>query len=177
MEIKVRKGTRDDIARLAELYDEINDYLATTENYPGWRKGIYPTQEDAEHGVEEECLYVATYGDDIVGSVILRHKPEPAYRTVTWQVECTDDEIWVIYTFVVSPRYMGCKVGQCMIQYAQEQGKALGLKSLRLDVVDKNIPAIRLYEKMGFTYIGTVSLGLECCGLDWFKLYEKVLID
>lgn len=177
MEIKVRKGTKEDIAKLAALYDEVNDYLASTVNYPGWKKGVYPTQEDAEQGINEDCLYVATYHDEIIGSAILRHKPEPVYRTVTWQVDCTDEEIWVIYTLVVSPRYMKNQVGQCILQYAQEQGKELGLKALRLDVAENNVPAIKLYEKMGFRYIGTVSLGLECYGLDWFKLYEKVLSD
>ena len=27
----------------------------------------------------------------------------------------------------------------------------------------------------GFRYAGTVSLGLEDIGLDWFRLYEKML--
>ena len=175
MEIKVRKGTNEDINQLAELYDEVNDYLASTVNYPGWKKDIYPTKEDAEQGINEDCLYVATYHEEIVGSVILRHQPEPAYKTVTWPIDYTDEEIWVIYTFVVSPKYMGNQVGQQILQYVQEQGKELGLKALRLDVTENNTPAIKLYEKMGFKYIATVSLGLESYGLDWFKLYEKGL--
>ena len=49
------------------------------------------------------------------------------------------------------------------------------LKALRLDVYEGNLPAIRLYESAGFRYAGTVSLGLEDIGLDWFRLYEKML--
>nr|WP_321480069.1 hypothetical protein [uncultured Bacteroides sp.] len=38
-----------------------------------------------------------------------------------------------------------------------------------------NYPAISLYEKYGFEYMGTVDLGLGQYGLDWFKVYEKVI--
>ncbi len=48
-------------------------------------------------------------------------------------------------------------------------------KSIRLDVYEGNIPAIRLYEKCGFEYVNTVDLGLGNYGLKWFKLYEKLL--
>jgi RimJ/RimL family protein N-acetyltransferase len=46
-----------------------------------------------------------------------------------------------------------------------------------LDVYEGNIPAISLYEKYGFKYIDTVDLGLGNYGLDWFRLYEKLLCD
>ena len=49
------------------------------------------------------------------------------------------------------------------------------VKSIRLDVYERNIPAIRLYEKCGFKYIDTVDLGLRDYGLNWFKLYEKLI--
>ena len=49
------------------------------------------------------------------------------------------------------------------------------VKSIRLDVYEGNIPAIKLYEKCGFKYIDTVDLGLGNRGLDWFKLYEKLI--
>ena len=97
--IEITLATEDDIQEIGALYDALNDYLAEHENYPGWRKGIYPTDEDAATGVEV----------------------------------------------------------------------------LRLDVTEKNVPAISLYEQYGFSYIDTVDLGLEEFGLKWFKLYEKLL--
>lgn len=56
---------------MEKLYDELNDYLAATTNYPGWIKGVYPVREDAVAGVNDETLYVARYDGRIVGSVIL----------------------------------------------------------------------------------------------------------
>lgn len=175
MKIEIRLGTQKDIDSIANLYDDINDYLDSTTNYPGWKKGIYPTRQDAIAGVEEEALYVAMIQDDIVGSFILRHKPEKAYMTATWQADLAYENVWVIYTFVVSPDYLQHGVGQKMLEYAVLHGRSKNIKALRLDVYEKNKPAISLYEKCGFQYIDTVSLGLEEYGLDWFQLYEKLL--
>jgi len=44
-----------------------------------------------------------------------------------------------------------------------------------LDVYEGNIPAIKLYEKCGFKYMDTVDLGLGRYGLNWFRLYERML--
>lgn len=80
-----------------------------------------------------------------------------------------------IYTFTVSPRWRGKGVGRAMLAFAARYGAERGVKALRLDVYEGNLPAIRLYESAGFRYAGIVSLGLEEFGLDWFRLYEKML--
>ena len=62
-----------------------------------------------------------------------------------------------------------------MLAFAERLAAAQGKKALRLDVYEKNTPAMRLYEKCGFRYIATVDLGYSNHGLKWFKLYEKLL--
>ena len=62
-----------------------------------------------------------------------------------------------------------------MLEFATQYAIDMKMKALRLDVYEKNLPAISLYEKSGYQYIDTVSLGLEKHGLDWFRLYEKLL--
>ena len=66
-------------------------------------------------------------------------------------------------------------VGRALMDYSFEQAQQSGIKSIRLDVYENNLPAIYLYEKCGFEYIDTVDLGLGNYGLNWFKLYEKVV--
>lgn len=96
------------------------------ENYPGWKKGIYPAREDAQGAFDEGNLFVVEKDKKIVGTFVLRHKAE-------------------------------------------------GAISIRLDVVKGNTPAEKLYQKNGYQFIGTVSLGHEKFGLPWFNLYEKIL--
>lgn len=175
MGIEIRLGTEKDLDVLEKLYDNLNEYLEATTNYPGWKKGIYPVREDAAKGINEGCLYVATQKNEIVGAMILRHKSEPAYSSVTWQMKLEDNQVLALYTFVVNPNYLHQGIGKEMLEFASQHALNMKVKALRLDVYEKNIPAIRLYEKCGYQYIDTVSLGLEEYGLNWFKLYEKLI--
>ncbi|MDF2512375.1 MAG: acetyltransferase [Herbinix sp.] len=175
MNITIRLGTENDIDELEQLYNNLNDHLAATTNYPGWKKGIYPARKDAEAGISEGCLYVSVSSNKIIGSIILRHKPEPAYLPVKWMKDLSYDQVLVIYTLVVHPDYLGKGIGCELLNFASRLGEQSTNKSLRLDVYENNLPAICLYEKCGFQYIDTVDLGLAEYNLHWFKLYEKLL--
>ena len=85
MDLCIRKGTMNDIDELSKLYDDINDFLAENTNYPGWKKGIYPTGADAAEGIREDSLFVAVKDNSIVGSLILRNKPEEGYYKASWK--------------------------------------------------------------------------------------------
>lgn len=174
--LTIEPGTESDIEELAQLYDDLNDFLASNTNYPGWIKGVYPVRENAVKGIAEQTLHVAREpGGRIAGSLILNHHPEPAYHQVTWGIEADYADIGVIHTFVVHPGYLQAGVGTALMEFATLHSTGRGLKAIRLDVYENNHPAIRLYEKMGYTYVDTVDLGLGRYGLDWFKLYEKLL--
>ncbi|MFT8351843.1 GNAT family N-acetyltransferase [Clostridium saccharoperbutylacetonicum] len=175
MDITIELGKKSDINELEQLYNDINDYLAKGINYPGWRKDIYPVRENAVNGVEANNLYVAKHNRKIAGTIILSHEPEPAYDEVTWGIEADYSEIFVIHTFVVHPDYLKRGVGKRLMDFSIEHRIKAKAKAIRLDVYENNTPAIHLYEKCGFTYIDKVDLGYREYGLEWFKLYEKLL--
>lgn len=62
-----------------------------------------------------------------------------------------------------------------VMEYIIDLAEKESMKASRLDVYEKNIPAIRLYEKHGFQYIDTVDLGYSQYGLDRFRLYQYIL--
>lgn len=175
MNINFELGREKDIDELERLYNDLNDYLSEGVNYPGWKKRIYPVRQDAIDGIKEESLYVARYNGKIIGSVILRHKPEAAYSKVKWEFESDYSDVFVIYTFAVHPQFLKCGVGKALMDFAIKHSIKAQAKSIRLDVYEGNTPAIKLYEKCGFKYVDTVDLGLGSYGLKWFRLYEKML--
>ena len=176
MNITIEKGTKFDIEKIVQLYDDLNDFLESGINYPGWIKGIYPNREDAEAGVAKGTLYVAKIAEEIVGSIILNHGPEPAYSKADWKDKNVDySGIFVIHTFAVHPSHLKNGIGMELMNFANCHAIHEGATSIRLDVYENNAPAIRLYEKCGFEYVDTVDLGLGRYGLHHFKLYEKVL--
>lgn len=171
----IRKGTLADVEELAALYDALNDHLAATVNHAGWRKGVYPVRENALRAAEEGTLFVDMADGKIAGSVILSHEPEEAYHEATWLISAEYQDVIVIHTLVVHPGYHKRGIGRELVKFALSYAREQGQKSVRLDVYEKNLPAIALYEKCGFQYIDKVDLGLGCYGLDYFLLYESLL--
>ena len=173
MKINMRKARYDDIDAVAQLYDDLNDYLHRSINYPGWIKGIYPTKKEAVHFYESNTLYIAEAHSTIVGSLALTHEPEP--ENENWFIQAGDTEIFVIHVFVVHPNFIRQGIGSAMLQFAHEQAKLNDIKSIRLDVYENNLAAIKTYEKNGYRFVDKVDIGLGKYGLDLFCLYEKVI--
>lgn len=171
----IRKGTFQDVAELAALYDELNDHLAASVNHPGWRKGIYPVREDAASAAEDGTLFVYMVDGRIAGSIILNHAPERGYAEAGWGIQAEEGEVIVIHTLAVHPAYLKRGIGYDLVQFALTYAKAQGQKAVRLDVYEHNQPAIRLYKACGFRYIDKVDLGYGGYGLEYFDLYEYVL--
>lgn len=174
-EIRIRQGVREDVPELVRLYDETTEHLESHVNYPGWKKGVYPGRAEAEEGTGQGTLYVAEAGGTIIGTIILNDKQVPAYDAAPWSVEAEPDEVMVIHTFLVHPDYRRWGAGRLLMEFAERQALKEGKKTLRLDVYEKNEPAVRLYEGLGYRYVSTVDLGLGARGLPWFKLYEKTV--
>jgi len=169
---KINMGTMDDLDVLEEIYNKLNDFLQQGINYPGWLKGIYPVRETAKAGILEKSLFTLKAGDRIAGSLILNHEQEEAYNQVCWGMEANESQVIVIHTLVVNPDFMKQGIAQRLMNFAKEYAKQKNAKAIRLDVAIQNQPAISLYEKCGYTFVGTVDLGLEYEHLKWFKLYE-----
>ena len=51
---------------------------------------------------------------------------------------------------VVDPAYRRCGVGEALVRHIVAVARALGLSRLELNALNDNIPARRLYEKIGF---------------------------
>lgn len=173
--MQIRKGTEKDIEEVSALYDAVNDYLESHTNYPGWRKGVYPIREDAAQGIAENNLFVAEAEGQIAGTFILRHRPGEAYALADWGNRLDYSEILVLYTFAVHPRFLRRGIGKQLMEFILAHAAREKIKAVRLDVYEKNTPAIRLYEQMGFQYVDTVDLGYGMYGLDRFRLYQRVL--
>lgn len=175
MTITIEKGTQSDIKELGCLYDTVCSHLERNINYPGWKKGIYPVEEDAAEAIKEGTLFAAKHNNTIIGTVILHHKPEDAYRTVNWHIDLDYTDIFLISTFAIHPDYQKQGLGRQMMDFIIDHCKKMNAKAIRLDVHEKNTPAISLYKSYGFQYIDKVDLGYGEYGLADFELYQKIL--
>lgn len=175
IELSIEQGNHADLDEIEQLYNDLHDALTAGINYPGWIKGIYPTREDALTGIEDSTLFVARSDHKITGSIILNHKYENGYDSVTWQYKGDYRSVFVIHTLVVHPNFTKSGIGRQLMYFAERFARQNNIKTIRLDVYENNTPAINLYENCGYQYASSVDLGYSKYGLDLFKLYEKLL--
>ncbi len=171
----IRKATECDIDKIEQFYFDVTEYLESTENYPAWESGVYPARSTAENAIKKDCLIIALIDNEVVASAIVNHEYTEQYNQVKWQGDFKDNEIFIIHTFAVSPHHSKKGIGVELIKWIENYARESGVKSLRLDCYVGNPPALKLYERCGFTYLDTISIGLEDIGLDWFKIYEKLV--
>ena len=81
-------------------------------------------------------------------------------------------EFMVIHMLGVHNDFAGRGVAKEMVRFAIETAKAAGMKAIRLDVLEGNVPAERLYASLGFIYVDTIKLFYEDTGRVDFKLFE-----
>ena len=171
----IEKAALRDADEVGALYDSVVDDLEATVNYPGWKKGIYPIREDAQDAIREDTLFVLRESGQIAGTVILSHRAENAYAQAPWGVELAPEQVLVVHTLAVHPHFRGRGMGRRLAEFAIEYAKAEKLRAIRLDVNAKNIPAIRLYESLGFALIDTVDMGYNIEADERYRLYQLLL--
>ena len=171
----IKRAIMADVEAISDLYDALNDYLATHVNYAGWIKGVYPNYEIALMGVQKEELFVMYQEERLVGTVILNHDQADAYEEGNWSEILSDKEVLVVHTLAIHPEYAGCGIATKLLEFAANYGKEQGIKAIRLDTSIGNIPAQALYTKCGYQEAGVVDLRLGIPELVWFKLYELPL--
>ena len=171
----IEKATSKDILEIEQLYIAVCRELAKGQNYPGWKEDIYPTKEEALAGLTKDELFVCRKDGCIAGTMILNSEYEEGYDQVTWNMVANGKEVLVIHTLAIHPTFNHQGLARKMVEFAKEYGRKTDRKTIRIDVTDGNLPAIKLYEKLGFRYIDTIDLDRGDHGLPLFLLYEYIL--
>lgn len=153
----------EDLDVLASLYAQAVKYLESHVNYPKWHSD-YPCRDSIRSCIQAGTQFICTENGCPVGAVVLNEEPGVRYEAVSWASSLRQGEYLVLHTLAVSPVCYGQGVGSTMHPICPQkwlQGYPSGCG-----------PAIRLYEKTGFTYAGTADLlrGIEDIPL--FDLYE-----
>lgn len=173
IDIKFLKAEFNDLDEVENLYNDLCDFLTTKDYNPGFRKGYYPTKQEALYFFESDTLYVAKVDGKIVGSIALTHNPNAETNANLKYDETNYSDMLFIHIFVVHPEYQRQGIGTEILSFAEQCAREEGVKVIRLYVCENNYVAIRSYEKSGFVYISKEDIGLSQYGLKWFCLYEK----
>lgn len=170
--ITIRKCKESDVPAVGEFYDRIVRWLDAHINYPKWMYKLYPSEHSARAMTKEGAQYLCAEDGRIIGAFVLNTDPEGAYHKGHWSRELPDGSFMVIHALAVAPEYQGKGLGSEIVRFCIETAKAGGYRAIRLDIVPGNLPAQKLYEKNGFSYIEDADLERGYAHIPIFSLYE-----
>ena len=154
----IRKATFNDITLVEDTNNEHFKHELVYGAFTIFKKGIYPTREDAMKAVNAGTLYVCEENSTIAGSIIVDNKQPPKYTEIIWGHSFTNDKVMVIHLLMVRPSMAGKGIATALVKHAIELARNNSCNVLRLDTGSQNIPAISLYKKLGFQVIATASM-------------------
>ena len=122
--------------------------------------------------IEEGNLYLYREENVILGAMAATMYQEEDYHAIEWSKQVVDNEVAVIHILAVSPDCQGKGIGSEMVREAINLAKEKGMQAIRLDALASNIPAHRMYERLGFEYRGKQHLYAENTGWTDFYFFE-----
>lgn len=180
-DIEIRLSEPRDLQEVCRLYEALLNQKSQGENFCCWTPGIYPTRETAEIACLENSLWLLWHKGVLAASVILNHDVPEAYAQANWSKIYPADQVLVVHTLAVHPKFEGRGLASRLLDHAQALASKAGYGAVWLDTPQYNIPAQRLYEKNGFQYTGMVDLGYSLEGMSHperlheFRCYERLV--
>lgn len=170
----IRKATKNDLAAVAAIYEELHTEEENKRASIGWIRGIYPTADTARRALENDELFVEEEVE-IVGAAIINQKQVDSYQGGNWKYDAPDSEIMVLHTLVISPHFSGKGYGRRFVNFYEQYALSHNCHYLRMDTNAINQAARTLYRKLGYWEIGivpTVFNGIE--GVQLVLLEKKI---
>lgn len=169
---KIRKAFPGETGDVLSFYDGLLRDMQGNPYNPIWKRGVYPDEPFIRKSIENGELFVMINEGKIVSAMVLNNSFGGDYEDAEWKAAASPDETMVIHMLAVSIPQNGKGYGGEMVRYAVNKAKNDGIRSVRLDVYPKNVPAIRAYETAGFKYVETRSTCYGDSGTTEFMLYE-----
>lgn len=144
MSVTIRKYTGADLPSMREIWNEI---VLAADAFP---QQTPLADEASDFFAEQSYCGVAEENGKVLGLYILHPNNVGRCGHI-----CNA-------SYAVRSDCRGKHIGEALVKDCLEKGRELGFRILQFNaVVETNTPAIRLYEKLGFTRIGTVPGGFR----------------
>lgn len=172
----IRQANITDLDDIEEGYCEHFAYERKNGAYTVFQKDIYPTRKDADTAIKDGALYVFEENGMILGSIILNGQQPEEYKRITWPSRASDENVNVIHLLMVRPCAAGKGIGSALVSYVMDIAKQHACTAVRLDTGKQNIPAVSLYQKLGFQLIAASSMKVGgTISHDGHLFFEKMI--
>lgn len=167
-----RKAQESEFEKIKAFYWKLIEKTEKSAYPPGWKKGIYPTDEFLKNSLKNGELYVLEQDGEPAASVIVNSEWNEGYNGAPWSLKCRADEILVPHALGVAPSCQHRGIGKAVVADVLDLARKLGKKSVRLDILGTNYPAEKLYTSMGFRFVQAKEMFYEDTGYTEYRMFE-----
>ncbi|MBH1941885.1 GNAT family N-acetyltransferase [Mobilitalea sibirica] len=153
MEVKFRIAHKNDLEEVISLYNEAIAHMLHSKIYQ-WDER-YPNEEVLTEDIEKNELYVLTEKDKIIACVVINEDQDASYHSANWKY--VSDKIAIIHRLCVHPRAQRKGIGKLLMKCSEEWICQQEYEAIRLDTFTNNHIARKLYEGLGYSYVGEVT--------------------
>ena len=163
-----RRATPADVPAILALIRRVVPLMNASGNFQ-W-SADYPNEAVFTDDVARGHLWVAEFDGAVAGVAALTMDQDEEYAQADWDVT---EPALVTHRLAVDPAAQGKGVALALMEQAEKQAQAQGLRTLRVDTNSENAATQRLFPKLGYRFAGEITLGFRP-GLRFF-CYEKRL--
>lgn len=173
--MQIRVVNKNEYEKVRDFYYLLIDEMKDAKFSPGWEKDVYPSQDFLRKSIENGELYIGEENGEIISSMVVNHEYNDGYKKIQWSVQAEDSEILVVHALGVKRSFSGRGIAKQMVRKVMDMARNNQIKSIRLDVLEGNLPAEKAYMKIGFVYLDMVQMYYEDTGWTNYKVYEFVV--
>ena len=149
----IRAATAADLDAIVSGYQAHFAHEREHSAYTVFQEGVYPTRAHAEAALQTQGLYVYTSENQVLASLILHAAQPTEYQHINWPSTALPEQTWVLHLLMVHPSLAGRGIGARLVRYGLDLAAAHGCTAVRLDTGAQNLPAVALYQKLGFQLV------------------------
>ncbi|HEX8328186.1 MAG TPA: GNAT family N-acetyltransferase [Hymenobacter sp.] len=164
----VRPATLADVPAILALVKRVVPLMHASGNFQ-W-SADYPNEAVFTADIKRCQLWVAELDGALAGVAALTQDQDEEYAQADWDVT---EPALVTHRLAVDPAAQGKGIAAALLEEAERQAVAQGLRTLRVDTNSENAATQRLFPKLGYRFAGEITLGFRP-GLRFF-CYEKRL--
>ncbi len=173
--LKIIQAENRDLKKVNRFYENLIDKMKNSSYPPGWQKGVYPSEKFLADSVRKGELYMGMLDHKTAACMVVNHSWNEGYEKAEWSVKAERCQVSAIHALGVDPDHGKKGLAKGMVRFVLEQAGKAGQKTVRLDVLKENLPAVQLYTGLGFQYCQTLKMYYEDTGWTEFELYEYIL--
>lgn len=133
-----------------------------------WQDG-YPNMEVVKRDIENKIGFVLTKNDTIIGYSAVIINDEPDYTNIEGRW-LSDQDFIVYHRVAISEEFLAKGMAKKMMKLIEQYALSKNINSLKADTNHDNIPMMKIFEKLGYSFCGIVYIRQSPR-----RAYEKVL--